>query len=591
LESASTEEESEPKSGRMTGRVVNLSGFPISGARVSVTRDIPLQLNFTSPSWSGTTNRDGSYRVAGLPTDTLLMVSASAAGFQDTNANTRLTEGVSGVVELTLRDGVDLFGRVLSENGLPVKGALVRTEGFILEDSQGSRSGADGTVVTDENGRFHLGFKTPGTVLLRVATEEFGHSMFSNVPVGLDTEQDFRLKTSATVFGRVTDEAGNPVVGAEVEARGIFSISGPQGDGGSATVAGLFYRDTTFTNDHGDYRLTKLPSGADYRLRVLKGKSGLGPDTRALSDATSVQTLLPGEQREWNYQFRTGLRVRGTVVGERSGNLVKHSSVAYRSEGSGSEVEIIASDGTFDFTVYSPARYFVFPKLYMPVVDDSVDRGHWVPWSEGETAQVELRVPEPFSIGVRVVDVNGEPVQGARIQVGKREHEQVSYFFSSDETDSDGRYRYGYCLPGSEHWFITNKAGYISSKTKAVVGEPGVAYREQEIVLRRRGGLTAILEYDDGHTLYGEDVSVVVVGGAAESIRSSTDTGGLSLTGMTDGKGFFSTGKNLPEGILDLVLGVRVSEDLVYEARLDGVEVVPNEYTQFSRIVLTPKPK
>ncbi len=139
------------------------------------------------------------------------------------------------------QDGTEpmaIVGRVIgAENGEPIRNSVVTVS---------SQSAARVVLTTDGTGTFRF---SPAGGRYQILARKTGY-----VPAGGDAMAghpiEVRLTKAGAIVGRVTDEAGEPVVGLPVAA-----LAQPMPVGPPVTVM------TTTTDDRGEYRLGGLAAG------------------------------------------------------------------------------------------------------------------------------------------------------------------------------------------------------------------------------------------------------------------------------------------------------------------------------------------
>lgn len=243
-------------SASLRGVVTNVDGAPIAGARVQALvmyEGVRIELE-------AVTDAAGAYSIDGLPVQpeigtrypiATLYNLATADGYAPVFSESALTGIKPASVrtrDFTLTAGATLVGKVIDADAqTPIADARVflwsiegmqshsRTSGESLSNPWGPRplgetkSAADGTFRFEHipsQGKnpvnSHNFGRKGGMVLGHVgATKEGFASSSDQVPVpadGATVEVDLRLWPSAVVMGRVIDEAGKPVAGADVGA-------------------------------------------------------------------------------------------------------------------------------------------------------------------------------------------------------------------------------------------------------------------------------------------------------------------------------------------------------------------------------------
>ncbi len=235
---------------RVTVRVVDADGTPVPRALVTA-----VQGKEGDKGWERTRCSDGTCEVALDPTATIRLVAHGARDADGEPLNLTpsalmlLKEGQTEV-ELTMRPGRTMQGRVLDADGKPSGGVRVRIEH--KPDGEGrSMLPVDvfGWTTTEEDGSFELAGLADGTYFLSVHA---GGGPFQQ-PLTLEPTEvkagakdiEVRLPSTSAVRITVVDEEGAPVPGVRVSASPeVFptnrgTVSNPSARTGTDGVAEL----------------------------------------------------------------------------------------------------------------------------------------------------------------------------------------------------------------------------------------------------------------------------------------------------------------------------------------------------------------
>jgi hypothetical protein len=290
-----------PAGARVAGRVTDLSGLPVSGARVEMTAlarwparelqgqtvtrsdgavissrgvgDQPGETVLAVPAGSRTTDEQGHYvfeRVS--PGEKRLAVSDPAQRLAPAERSLVLQGDASLTgVDFALDPGLSLSGRFTDPEGRLLAGVRISVKPL---DSDVFALTA--TAETDSEGRFTVGGLSAG--LQRMTASKDGYGLLWEAVDPLDGEQRWVLQPSPVLHGVVTDAAGEqPLVHFEIEIAAEGTISSYQGS---------VYPEGRFEYDVGDDR----PCSVTIRA------SGYRPQT--------VKNVIPSRTRDQPLLFR-----------------------------------------------------------------------------------------------------------------------------------------------------------------------------------------------------------------------------------------------------------------------------------------------
>jgi protocatechuate 3,4-dioxygenase beta subunit len=494
---------SEPESlepGTVAGVVLDSIEQPVQGATVRV---VSLQTLYRPESsfaiFSAQTDAEGNFAVKGLPARTPFVITAESEGYYcPSHPSFQLKPGETvSDARLVLSRGTMLRGRLLGRNGKPVAGALV------VKAQERGTAGWNGSginlALTDDSGRFNLAYREECTAVLRVLTLKEGVNLFT-VEVQENTPVDLKMPAPSTLSGKVTLADGKPpelvVVSLDATTKDC--------NRSSAHFAAR-------TEADGSYTFESLPPDATYTAVVVE-KSG-----KKLTNSLTVGLLAEGEAKSFDIRLGSPARVRGTVVGERTGRPQKRARIGWVGE-HGSDEDAVRTDenGAYELEFYEPGKYVIYA---MPAAGDwnkdcKGKYGREVNVTADAEQQVDFRLPDAFSLGIRVVDGHGKPVPDAEVVAAFEKDETGVLCWGPRNTDGEGRCRYEELPPGHTAWLTVSKEertevrsrnysanGSHSTLSSRVTGEPGVDYPEETVVLYGASTLKGVALGTDGQPL------------------------------------------------------------------------------------------
>jgi RNA polymerase sigma-70 factor (ECF subfamily) len=374
------------------GRVVDLDEKPIAGATVWMSV-APASDDSEPVAVSGP---DGAFTIRAAAAD--FVITASAPGYGCAKEGWIHEDTI--VVTLRPVPGV-VLGSVVDERGRPVVGARVLL-GIAGSYRDGVHSRFVGRVFgaslwpsrflrTDAEGRFRCEGLPPIRWPLWVGAPGFAAS-WQEVAVRDDgpTEVAVRLGPGATVHGRITNEAGGAVVGAEVDARSDHPV--PHEDIGLGVPFDFppgWGRRFTKTDADGAFMLANVTIGK-VKLDAWHA-SGLRTRTEC--------ELRDGQTFEWNAalasEMDSSLQPLHGVLVDEDGTAVTNWELRVEDPNDPRNREQpfnriwVGDDGSFRTGPMAAGRYLLFAKPRAPTIGTEVVVG------EFNVADCPLRVVVP----------------------------------------------------------------------------------------------------------------------------------------------------------------------------------------------------
>jgi protocatechuate 3,4-dioxygenase beta subunit len=314
-----------------------------------------------------------------------------------------------------------LRGRILEEGrGKPVAGALVWTT-----------DAPAGFVLSGERGEFSIRRPAGQGAKLRATADGAVLAEDDLATLGLGGEPTLHLRPAAAIRGTVTDEAGHPVEGVEVKIAWDWELDG-----------------WVLSDEQGAFSL-RLPAGKAADLEVFH--RGFHPQS------PTVAALRAHEERRMKIVLqpaRTAVALvvdgDGRPVAGAAGVLFPVAGCQYELEGPYDRLgchrrSLADATGQLRFETLKPGKYQLrvlargFAPLSVPEVEVR---------DSGETTSFgRLRLSTGALVAGRVVDLQGRPVQGARVTAYDPSPNPDFQYPVGIETDEDGRSRWPTSAP------------------------------------------------------------------------------------------------------------------------------------------------
>jgi hypothetical protein len=376
--------------------------------------------------WSlGQTGDDGSLTLATSPGRPLAV---ELQGPDGSRGALRLAGGERGPVTVTLAPPARLTGRLVSaRDGTPIRRGLVWPADHPALFTRSEDGGGISVPLAD------------GSRQVAAAAGGFAPARLS-IPAR-ELHPVIVLEPVRSLAGRIVDDAGRPVAGAEVRA---FSSAAPL----QAVAA-------TFSDAGGGFRLSGLPSGHGFRVEARR--EGYGAARREMPAA-------PGSApAELVLVLRSG-RIAFGSVRDPAGRPVRAARVLLVPEDGAEGLPAVVSDasGVFHLPAVPPGAFTLsvrapgFAPLVLPGL--GVPAGTQ-PWDLGTA----FLVPGAAIEG-RVVRKDGSPVSGAHVRVLSRAAEEGRPPAGEDpraSTDGDGRFTLADQAAGSPCRLEVSAEGFL----------------------------------------------------------------------------------------------------------------------------------
>jgi len=479
--------------GSLSGRVIDPDGKPIAGAYVHVEVRPPGRGSrfrvFSGGPLFDRTDAEGSFRITNV-TPGPVSLGARAPGWQDgsvADLELRGGEDKRGI-EIVLSAAAVLAGRVLSPAGRALPGAEV-----LLAPGE-SRSTGFHMSTSDADGHYVLDNLPPGQRTIEASHPEHGTVRRQvELRVG-ENSQDITLEGGSEVSGRVVDDSGVPVAGAQVWMAGPPSLR---------PLSVLSQSDGTF-------RFTGVADGT-YQASV--SKEGFAPAARV--PVTVEGSSLTGIE----LRLTRGGAIAGRITGVELSELARVQVLARgRGMPTGGRVE---PDGSYRIEHLQEGEWRVRAEL--PGTSLYAEKMALLEPGVSEV-RIDLDLERGFELSVRVrrngATVPGEPVflDGPQRTFG--------------ETDADGRFRFQGLSAGTYRVQLGDRSsGPRHEETVDLQSD-----REITINLPASDVTGRVVDAADSSPVNGATVQLLSADGDPVPGRTQTDSRGTFVVrGVADG--------------------------------------------------------
>lgn len=388
-------------------------------------------------------------------------------------------EGATDVV-VQLQPRATVTGVVRNTSGTVVAQAVVLLREQKAPGAPTMRLTVNGRDVgsamgaSTEDGRFEIGGVAAGTYEITV-TDRYGEAMAVQGAATLTVPEGAEAATAdvmvdahdGVIAGVVLTADGDPVPDVWVQAALLPKMEagpGPGDDGQEGTRSemrmivedgsGSSSRPPVLTDDDGRFEFVGLRD-ADYELTAEAG----GGQQRV----TAVGR--PGDN------VKLELADLATVEGAVTLDGQPLESFGVRVEGPTSRsMQVRDPSGHFEIGRLDPGTYTL-----VVTAPDGSGRAE-VTLAAGETATKNIVLEHDLKVRGRVVDAEGNPVQGAMVAIGGGEGGQVSIEHNGDEpmpsTDEDGRFEVS-CAAGPRVLVVLSSSSPAPLVVRPFVAQPG----------------------------------------------------------------------------------------------------------------------
>ena len=479
------------------------------------------RVNLTEPKSEGNRSyyaggeEDGSILLSGvLPGTYEVRVSCEGYLGEEEYENIVVADASIDGLAWSVHEARAIRGRVLDDQGNPVRGARVSANMDSTKDPRARRANAWG-AESEADGSFELAGLLPGAYELNAYHDDLprrDEPIKATIAPGVDTSGvEIEMPTGGSVAGTVRDENGAPVAQVNV------SLRGPRW-GGSVQ-----------TNDAGEFTIENIAAG-DYRIQARRSWSENMRAPGATDDDTAGERvqIVARETATVDLLVESqGGRITGRVVDESGEPVVdafvhatrqSDSAAASKKGGRGrarwgsfNQKPILTDeDGRFELENLTEGASYT-------VVANRRGGGRGLTEDVAVGSDVEVSIRESCALsGIVKLEGGGYP-ENFRVQVSDRAN---GHYASDDFFRTDGRLQFDNLPPGSYEVQVNADEGNAKTTVEltAEAGEGTV-----EVSLQPR--VTLVGQLVDAET--GEPVP---------GLRVSASAGGMSFGRFGDQK-------------------------------------------------------
>lgn len=498
------------------------------------------------------TDAAGRFRLHGLEPGPV-EVSASAVGYGWTVVP---ASRFGRPVDMKLRPGASVTGRVFDSTGRPVAKAVVRLE----PENPGSALAMTGPAIlartgperTDAQGAFAFLGVPAYEYRILARHPDFGLGLSEAVHASAEgnTTVEVRLATGARIAGRLVSPEGTPLAG---RARIVRSNGEPATDALSDVLRGD-------AGNNGVFRIEGVPPGS--HAMELEAR-GFKNESTAITVRGNDAQLNIGD-----LVLQRGLSIRGRVR-DRSGEPIAGAGVEGFPEESGhlgSVADISHADGSFALAGLEAGTY----SLHARREGFGLDQKTVTAGTDG----VELVLAPTGSVTGFVVDESGKPIEYFRVSAQEEAPEDRRLLAGAHQEFADGSGRF--LLPNIPGGSFTLEVSALDKVMTTLMGVDVVPGRSADV---------GTVQLSAGGTLRGVvvDRNGTEIEGAAICARPAGDWRSCETgpTAQTDASGGFEM-RGLPAGLAE----VTAKHPDFTRATVSNIEIAPSKGPSEVRIEL-----
>jgi hypothetical protein len=249
-------------------------------------------------------------------------------------------------LEIHLEAGGTLSGTVSSSTGTPLKDVTI--EAFAETGESGGNASGRPTAVSDTAGLFRISGLQPGSWLFSASHTGFPRKVARQRIGNGNHSLDFILDSGSEITGRVTDESGTPVPGAQI----VLSLAGGRPQGLDLLLP---VRDSQVVSQaDGSFRFTGIEEGS---YRLLASKAGFAP-----AEPTETLTIAGEPVEGLLLRLEQGNSISGRLLGLSYDELARIEICAFQTEGRRARGEVDPAGG-YRLSDLAPGPWYVVAEV------------------------------------------------------------------------------------------------------------------------------------------------------------------------------------------------------------------------------------
>jgi hypothetical protein len=226
----------------------------------------------------------------------------------------------------------------------------------------------------------------------------------------------------------------------------------------------------------------------------------------------------------WDYKVEVPIIVRGVVYGESTRRPLTKVKVSCVKDGVRLDATVpVGPDGAYELRLLSgEGTYLVYPQYWRkdPFEDTGSADGESLALRPGDDVNVDLHLPDTFTMAFAVVDLGGDPIPGIELSVTDADHT----WGPAGYTDAEGRWVWEGFIANVETGVVVRRDGKRRAESEAYVGDPGEIVPEQILVVRDFGGVEGDAVDEAGNPLANVTIAFEIRYGDDDVVRAEQRT-------------------------------------------------------------------